>query len=52
MLHEFESVGTAITKPEYFLVAGHMKPDEIAPEVRDKLDAIYAVVSDGNAETR
>jgi hypothetical protein len=36
----FSAAGAEISRQEYFLVAEQMRPEEIAPEVRDKLDAI------------
>lgn len=36
--------GLSISKSEYFLLAQQMKREEIPAEVKDKLDAIYALV--------
>ena len=41
--------GVVLQKSDYFLIAEKMTPEEISPEVREKLDAIYAVVN--QAET-
>jgi hypothetical protein len=40
----FKSAGISISKEEYYLVAEQMLPQEIAQEVRDKLDAIQAAL--------
>lgn len=38
----FKASDLSITKHEYYLIAGQMLPDEIHPEVREKLDLIQA----------
>ena len=44
----FEQAGITITKPEYYFIARQMQTDEIAPEVKDKLDEIYEVMGNGS----
>jgi predicted ATPase len=41
----FKAAGVSISKQEYYLVARQMQPEEIAPEVRDKLDMILETLS-------
>ena len=36
----FKAVGMDISKPEYYLIAEQMRPNEIDPEVAQKLDRI------------
>lgn len=36
----FKSTDVALTKKDYYLIAEQMKPEEIAPEVEQKLDDI------------
>jgi hypothetical protein len=40
----FEKADVTLTKSEYFLIAQQMEPAEIPAEIRQKLDAIMAVV--------
>jgi len=40
----FAAVGDKITKDEYYLIAEQMKPEEIPPEVSEKLDEIAAAI--------
>ncbi len=37
----FKAVGMDISKPEYYLIAEQMRPNEIDPEVAQKLDRIW-----------
>lgn len=41
----FDKVEIPLSKNEYFAIARMMKPDEIHPEVKDKLDFIYKTLN-------
>jgi hypothetical protein len=48
----FEAAGVSLSKNEYYQVAAQMTPEEIAPEVKRKLDQIHEMLSlrDGRLE--
>jgi len=40
----FEAAGIQLSKKEYYQIAKQMKPEEIPPEIKEKLDAIYTAL--------